>query len=382
MAMSAAGPGFITQTASFTALYGASFASAVVLSIIIDVGVQLNVWRILGVSGQRAQDIASKVFPGAGQLLTVFVVLGAIVFNIGNISGAGLGLHDLLGIDPRIGAAISACLAIGIFVVKAVFTAVDRAMVVLGIVKIGLIITLVAVTAPPIGEAAIGTVAPHGMPFLPVLTLIGGTVGGYITYAGAHRLIDAGTTGVANIKKINRGAITGVLIAGILRIILFLGFFGVIATGAHLANHSDIAGSSFLAAFGTIGLHLFGLVFWAAGMTSTIGSSYTTATFLRSYIPIVRKYFSRTVVVLIALATIIFVLAGQTPQSLLVFAGAINGLVLPIGLGIILWVALFRRDLITGYRYPKFLLGFGVAAWLFTAYAAVVSVSSIGSIFH
>lgn len=382
MAMSAAGPGFITQTASFTVLYGASFACAVVLSMIIDVAVQLNVWRILGISGQRAQELAGKVFPGAGQVLTVFVVLGAVVFNIGNVAGAGLGLHNLLGIDSRIGAAISGCLAIAVFLAKAVFTTVDRVMVVLGVVKIGLIIALVAVTAPPVGQAAVGTVAPHNLPFLPILTLIGGTVGGFITYSGAHRLIDAGITGTGNLKRINRGALTGILVACVLRIVLFLGFFGVVAAGEHLANSSDAAGSSFLAAFGPAGLHLFGLVFWAAGMTSTIGNSYTTATFLQSYAAPVRRHFNRAVIVLIGLATIVFIAAGQTPQSMLVFAGAINGLVLPIGLGIILWVALRRRDLIAGYRYPKVLLGCGLAAWLFTAYAAVDSLTSIGSIFH
>src|SRR3954453_3239279 len=79
MAMSAAGPGFITQTASFTVLYAASFACAVVVSMLIDIAVQRNVWRILGISGQRAQALASKVFPGAGQILSAFVVLGAIV---------------------------------------------------------------------------------------------------------------------------------------------------------------------------------------------------------------------------------------------------------------------------------------------------------------
>jgi Mn2+/Fe2+ NRAMP family transporter len=382
MAMSAAGPGFITQTASFTVLYGASFACAVVVSMIIDVAVQLNVWRILGISGQRAQDLASKVFPGAGQVLTAFVVLGAVVFNIGNIAGTGLGLHDLFGIDSRLGAAISGCLAIVIFLVRAVLTAVDRVMVVLGLVKIGLIIALVAVTAPPVGKAAVGTVAPHDLPLLSILTLIGGTVGGFITYSGAHRLIHSGITGVANLKRINRGALTGVLVACVLRIVLFLGFFGVVATGMHLANANDAAGSSFLAAFGPVGLHLFGLVFWASGMTSTIGNSYTTTTFLESYLAPARRHFNRTVIVLIGLATIVFVAAGQTPQSMLVFAGAINGLVLPFGLAITLWVALRRRDLIEGYRYPRVLLGVGIAAWLFTAYAAIESLTSIGSIFH
>jgi Mn2+/Fe2+ NRAMP family transporter len=382
MAMSAAGPGFITQTASFTVLYGASFACAVVVSMVIDVVVQLNVWRILGISGERAQDLAGKVFRGAGQLLTTLVVLGAIVFNIGNIGGAGLGLHDLLGLDPRVGAAVSGILVILVFLARSAAAAVDRVMVVLGVVKIGLIIALVAATAPPVGEAVVRTVDPQGLPFLPILTLIGGTVGGFITYSGVHRMIDAKITGLANLKRINRGAWTGILIACLLRIVLFLGFYGVIASGAHLAAAAtDAAGSSFLAAFGQIGLHLFGLVFWAAGMTSTMGNSYTTATFLRSYLGPVRRHFDRAVIVLIGLATLIFISIGQTPQSMLVFAGAINGLVLPIGLAVILWVAVRRRDLIAGYRYPKVLLAFGIAGWLFTLYAAVVSIASIGTIF-
>jgi hypothetical protein len=41
-----------------------------------------------------------------------------------------------------------------------------------------------------------------------------------------------------------------------------------------------------------------------------------------------------------------------------------------------------RRDLIGRYRYPPVLLAIGVGAWLFTVYAAVVSLTSIGSIFH
>jgi Mn2+/Fe2+ NRAMP family transporter len=113
-----------------------------------------------------------------------------------------------------------------------------------------------------------------------------------------------------------------------------------------------------------------------------MGNSYTTATFLRSYIGPVRRHFDRAVIVLIGLATIIFISIGQTPQSMLVFAGALNGLVLPIGLAVILWVAVRRRDLIAGYRYPKVLLAFGIAGWLFTLYAAVVSIASIGTIFN
>ena len=51
MATSAIGPGFITQTTQFTAQLGAAFAFAILVSILIDVALQLNVWRVIGVSG-------------------------------------------------------------------------------------------------------------------------------------------------------------------------------------------------------------------------------------------------------------------------------------------------------------------------------------------
>jgi hypothetical protein len=178
MAMSAAGPGFITQTATFTNIYGASFAAAIVASIVIDVAIRLNVWRVIGISGLRAQDLANAVIPRAGYVLTVLIVTGGLVFSIGNVAGAGLGLHNLLGLDPRIGASLSAVLAIIIFSYKGLEGTVDRAVIALGAVKIALIAFVAVKTTPSVGEAVVRTFAPRGLDFLPVITLIGGRRGG------------------------------------------------------------------------------------------------------------------------------------------------------------------------------------------------------------
>ena len=66
MATSAIGPGFLTQTATFTGTYGATFALAIICTILLDVTTQFNIWSIIGVSGLRGQDIANKVLPGLG----------------------------------------------------------------------------------------------------------------------------------------------------------------------------------------------------------------------------------------------------------------------------------------------------------------------------
>ncbi|MDE0584278.1 hypothetical protein ON064_14710, partial [Planococcus sp. A6] len=69
MATSAIGPGFLTQTTVFTETLLASFGFVILISIIIDIGAQTNIWRIIAISGKRAQDIANDVLPGLGYVL-------------------------------------------------------------------------------------------------------------------------------------------------------------------------------------------------------------------------------------------------------------------------------------------------------------------------
>ena len=201
MATSAIGPGFITQTATFTVQLGAAFACAIVLSVVVDIAVQLNVWRVIGVSGLRAHELGNRVLPGVGYLLAGLVVLGGLVFNVGNIAGSGLGAEAMFGLDPRIGGALSALLAIGIFVSKKAGLALDRAVIGLGVLMILATLVIVITSDPPVGEALVNVVRPEQFSFLAVTTIIGGTVGGYITYAGAHRMLDSGRTGPGHVAR-------------------------------------------------------------------------------------------------------------------------------------------------------------------------------------
>ncbi|MGV2503414.1 hypothetical protein FO516_29600, partial [Priestia megaterium] len=85
----------------------ASFGFAILLSILLDIGVQLNVWRIIAVSEKRAQDIANSVLPGLGLFIALLIVIGGLAVNIGNVGGAGLGFIALFGISPKAGAVIT-----------------------------------------------------------------------------------------------------------------------------------------------------------------------------------------------------------------------------------------------------------------------------------
>ncbi len=236
MATSAIGPGFLTQTASFTETYKANFGFAIIVSIILTIGVQLNIWRIIGVSGMRGQDIANKVLPGLGYFVAFLVALGGLAFNIGNVGGAALGLNVIFGMDIKIGTIIGGLLGIFIFLSKNAKNIMDRLTYILGIVMIILAGYVAVVSSPPVGEAVVKTVAPDSVSKLifPIITLLGGTVGGYITFSGGHRLIDAGITGKENLNQINKSAIMGISVASIMRVLFFLAILGVVSKGIKL----------------------------------------------------------------------------------------------------------------------------------------------------
>ncbi len=380
MATSAIGPGFITQTTTFTNQLKAAFAFAIVVSILFDIAIQLNVWRVVGVSGRRAQDLANSVLPGAGYVLAALDVLGGLVFNIGNIAGTSLGLDAIFGLDVRIGASISAAVAIGIFLVRRAGVAMDRVVVLLGVVMIALTTFVAVKTRPPVGEALRQTVSPDTVSFLVITTLIGGTVGGYIVYAGAHRLVDNGIIGERYVPQITRSSIIGVAITAVMRVLLFLAVLGVVSGGAKLGALNP-AGDAFQNALGTSGEIVFGVIMWSAAITSVIGASYTSTSFLKVMGPWVSRWERWVVCGFIVASTAVFLVAATTPVKLLVFAGAFNGLILPFGLGILLWIAARRRDLMGGYRYPVWLIAVGVVAWVSTIYLGYNSLTGLKNLF-
>lgn len=314
MATSAIGPAFLTQTAVFTSQFLASFAFAILLSIIIDIGAQINIWRILVVTGLRGQEISNKVVPGLG--IVMILVVAYVMF----------------------------------------------------------------VSNPPYGDAFVHTFAPeHPMKLvLPIITLVGGTVGGYITFAGAHRILDSGIKGKQYLPFVNQSAIAGILTTGIMRTLLFLAVLGVVVTGVTLSSENPPA-SVFEHAIGPIGKNIFGIVLFAAAMSSVIGAAYTSATFLKTLHKSLDERSNLIVIVFIVISTMIFLFIGK-PISLLIIAGAINGWILPITLGAIL-IASKKKSIVGDYKHPNWMFIFGIVAVLVTILTGIFSFKEVLQLF-
>lgn len=360
MATSAVGPGFLTQTASFTANLGASFAFIILMSVIMDIGVQFNVWRVIAVSKLKAQDIANKVFPGVGYLLSFLIILGGLAFNIGNIAGAGLGFETIFGINPILGACISAIIAIGIFINKDAGAHMDRFAKILGALLIVIIIYIVFKANPPFKEVVVETFVPSKFDALSLVTLIGGTVGGYITFSGAHRLLDAGISGKENLKEVSKSSISGILIASIIRVFLFLAVLGVISLGVKL-NPNNPALTPFEYILGSFGSIVFGIVIWAASITSVVGCAYTSVSFISSFSPWLKKNENNIIIAFIIFSTLVFSTIGR-PTQVLILVGTLNGFILPIALCVIL-IAAYKKNIVGDYNHSKLLALFG---WIIT----------------
>lgn len=361
MATSAIGPGFLTQTTVFTVQLGASFGFAILVSIIADVIIQVNIWSIIAATNRRAQDIGNALYKGVGDFLAWLIIIGGVVFNVGNLAGCGLGLQVLWGIDPIVGAALSTCVAIFIFMNRNMGKAIDLLSQGLGALMILLIAYIAWVTNPPWSSALLYTFLPEKISMMAMLTIVGGTVGGYITFSGAHRLLEAGVHGVARLPEVRRSATIAIGVASLMRVLLFLASLGVVMQGLPIDAQNPPA-SVFRGASGELGYKIFGMVIWAAAITSVVGTSFTCISFAQSFHRVVlaqKKYFT---VGFILLAMVLLAIFGK-PVKVLIFAGAFNGLILAFSLAIML-LATTQPTLMNGYRHPK----------IYTALGAILAV--------
>lgn len=98
---------------------------------------------------------------------------------------------------------------------------------------------------------------------------------------------------------------------------------------------------------------------WSAAITSVVGAAYTSVSFLKTFHPFIAANERWLISFFILFSTIVFILAGN-PVQLLLMAGALNGLILPVALAVVL-VAANSARLLKHYRHPVWMQ---LAGWL------------------
>lgn len=398
MATSAIGPGFLTQTSTFTAQHGAALALVIVLAIVMDITAQMNIWSVVTVSKMRAQDVANKLLPGLGVIIAILVAIGGLAFNVGNVGGVALGFNAMIGLDQKVGAVVAGCLGIIIFINKNAKTIMDKVATILAAIILITVLVVAIISEPPLGEVGKGLVDfqyllnPETNMFTALTTLLGGSCGGYIAFSGAHRLLDAGISGPENIGHVRKSVLQGCGTSGAVRILLFLAVLGTCMSGTQwLAENAKIitdaatsggnpAAEAFRLAAGDLGYRLFGLCLFSAGVSSVVGAAYTSVSFLKTLHPFIAKYERQFVVGFIAFSTLMMVIVGNA-AALLIIAGAFNGLILPVTLGVMLFAGHKASIVGSEYKHPMWLTILGAIVVVIALYSGVQAVPGIMALF-
>lgn len=113
---------------------------------------------------------------------------------------------------------------------------------------------------------------------------------------------------------------------------------------------------------------------WAAAVTSVIGAAYTSVTFLRVFSNKVAKNQNKFIIAFIFISTVVFVSIGR-PVEILIFVGALNGLILPLTLGPILFAA-YRKDVVGDYKHPIWQTVFGAIV------VVIMTVLGVQTLYH
>jgi Mn2+/Fe2+ NRAMP family transporter len=119
---------------------------------------------------------------------------------------------------------------------------------------------------------------------------------------------------------------------------------------------------------------------WAAGATSIVGAAYTSVSFLKTLFKPVEKYEKFFIVGFILVSTAIMMILGGAAK-LLILAGSLNGLILPISLCLILCGS-FRKDVVKDYKHSRVLTVLGFIMVIGTAYTGFRALGGIARLFQ
>ncbi len=316
---------------------------------------------------------------------------------MGNVGGVALGFNAMIGLDQKVGAVVAGCLGIIIFINKNAKTIMDKVATVLAAIILVTVLVVAIISEPPLGEVGKGLVNfnylldPETNMFTALTTLLGGSCGGYIAFSGAHRLLDAGISGPENIGHVRKSVLQGCGTSGAVRILLFLAVLGTCMSGTQwlaenakiitdAANGGNPAAEAFRLAAGDLGYRLFGLCLFSAGVSSVVGAAYTSVSFLKTLHPFIAKYERQFVVGFIAFSTLMMVIVGNA-AALLIIAGAFNGLILPVTLGVMLFAGRSNRIVGTEYKHPIPLIILGAIVVGISLYSGVQAVPGILQLF-
>lgn len=345
------GPGTVTSCSIAGSHFGYSLIFALVFATITTLILQGMTGRLsLGSKHDLAQSLRefpeSRLTKNLFAVLTLFsITFGCAVYEAGNIIGGSLGLEMITSIPQKIWGALISIVAIFILS-RGRYKLVEKFLIFLVFLMSISFLTTLVIVKPNIGLIFKGFIPsfPENSPYL-VLALVGTTVVPYNLFLHSSAVKQKWTS-IADLKDVKKDLLVSITLGGILSAsIVVTSAVAFYEKGIPIEQGAQLA-QQLKPLFGPLANFLFGLGFFAAGMSSALTAPYAAA-FASSGILGWRgghdsKGFKGVWFGIILIGFVVSCL-NLKPLSVIIFAQAANGLILPLA-SIFLLVMLNNRE--------------------------------------
>lgn len=344
------GPGTVTTCSLAGARYGFALLYALVFATVTTLLLQEMTGRLSLASGHDLGQ-ALRSFPRRQAARWAYAVLtlsaitfGCAAYEAGNLTGGALGLEILTSLPHRVWVALISMAALLILGRKS-YKLVERTLILLVFLMSIAFLATALLVRPSLSAVAGGLVPslPSGSLIL-VLALVGTTVVPYNLFLHSAAVKEKWTAR-AQLKDVKRDLKVSIGLGGLISAAIV-----ITSASAFFTHGKSIELGIHMAAqlkplFGAAAQILFGLGFFAAGMSSAVTAPYAAA-FASSGILGWDKgqdsWRFRCVWAGIILIGLLVSLFGFNPISIIIFAQAANGVILPVA-AVFLLVVLNNR---------------------------------------
>ena len=358
------GPGFLVAaafigpgTVTTCTLAGANFGFALIFSLLFAVLTTLILQEMTGrLSLASGKDLGQSLreYPQHRwtQILFILITLSSITigcaaYEAGNIIGGSLGLEMITGVPQKIWVVFISLAAV-FLLGQQKYRLVERFLIVLVFLMSVSFLATAIIMRPDVGAILRGFIPtlPENSLFF-VLALVGTTVVPYNLFLHASAVKEKWRS-IERLKDVRKDLVISISLGGLISIsIVITSAMAFFAKGIAIESGAQMA-SQLEPLYGSVAKTLFGIGFFAAGISSAVTAPYAAAFASSGVLGWKEGQKSKRFhavwlgVILVGLAVS---LSNFSPIVVIVFAQVTNGLVLPVASIFLLIVLNSRRIL-------------------------------------
>ncbi|MCG7346447.1 Nramp family divalent metal transporter [Sporosarcina sp. ACRSL] len=331
------GPGTITTSTSAGASFGFALLWAVVFSIIATIVLQEMTARLGIITRAGLGDAIREQFGqpilkyGTMWLVLIAISVGCTAYMAGDLIGTSLGISTLTGIPTHI---LGPFFGIVILIIglSGSFKLIEKIMVALVAIMSITFITTAIVSKPDLGELFHGAFVPTFPPgsIIMIIALIGTTVVPYNFFLHSS-IVQQRWSSPAGLKESRWDTIISISIGGIITAAILI-TAGAMIKGVEVTSAAELSLQlepllgAWAKYFIAIGLFAAG---FSSALASPLGAAITVSSILKWENGMKDKRFKAVFVTIILIGIISSGLRFE-PMDVLLFAQALNGILLPV----------------------------------------------------